>query len=129
MLVVTTETVPGFEVTYVIGEVCGVSAQGRNAYTAGIKELTGTANPRMNEELAHARNQAVAEMTRNARRRGANAVIGMRFDNRDITTGWAEICAYGTAVRVERIPPRPAPRMIGSARPTHSEYSRPPGTP
>jgi uncharacterized protein YbjQ (UPF0145 family) len=127
MLVVTTETVPGFEVTYVIGEVCGVSAQGRNAYTAGIKELSGVANPRMNEQLAHARDEAITEMIRAARRRGANAVIGMRFDNRDITSGWAEICAYGTAVRVERIQPRPASRAVGTARPSHAESTRPPG--
>jgi hypothetical protein len=35
-----------------------------------------------------------------ARRRGANAILGMRFDNRDITSMWVEIVAYGTAVVV-----------------------------
>jgi uncharacterized protein YbjQ (UPF0145 family) len=118
MLVVTTESVPGFAVTVAIGEVCGVAALPRNAYSAGIKELSGAANPRVNQELAHAREEAVAEMARIARRRGANAVIGMRFDNREITSGWAEICAYGTAVRVERLQPRqtPVPRALGTAR-------------
>jgi uncharacterized protein YbjQ (UPF0145 family) len=33
-----------------------------------------------------------------ARSRGGNAIVGMRFDNRDITGNWVEICAYGTAV-------------------------------
>ena len=109
MLVVTTETVPGFQVTVAMGEVIGVAAVPRNAYTAGIKELTGARNPRVNQELTHAREEAVMEMKRVARLRGANAVIGMRFDTRDITTGWAEICAYGTAVRVERVHRRPGP--------------------
>ena len=31
-------------------------------------------------------------------------MIGMRFDNREISSGVAEICAYGTAVRVEVAP-------------------------
>jgi uncharacterized protein YbjQ (UPF0145 family) len=84
----------------------------RNAFIAGIRELSGAPNPRVNQELASAREEAVTEMMRAARRKGANAVIGMRFDNREITSGWAEICAYGTAVRVE-----PAARVVATVRP------------
>ncbi len=127
MLVVTTESVPGFLVTTAIGEVCGVAAMPRNAFTAGIKELSGAPNPRVRQELASAREEAVTEMMRVARRRGANAVIGMRYDNREITAGWAEICAYGTAVRVE-----PVPRVSGHARPPRpydSQGSVQPGAP
>jgi uncharacterized protein YbjQ (UPF0145 family) len=120
MLVVTTEGVPGFEVTFVIGEVCGVAAHGRNQYTAGLKELSGEVNPRMNQKLANARDEAIADMTKTARRRGANAVVGMRFDNREVAPGWSEICAYGTAVRMERIRTR-VPRVTGTARPIYSE--------
>jgi hypothetical protein len=73
--------------------------------------LSGPRDPRrVNEELTQAREAAVTELMRMARRRGANAVIGMRFDNRDVSNNWAEICAYGTAVRVERIRPRRVPR-------------------
>jgi uncharacterized protein YbjQ (UPF0145 family) len=111
MLVVTTEGVPGFEVTMAIGEVCGIAALSRNPYSAGVKALTGAMNPRVNEELTRARDEAVADLIRAARRRGANAVVGMRFDNRDVSDRWAEICAYGTAVRVQRI------RIVGTARP------------
>ena len=35
-----------------------------------------------------------------AERRGANAIIGMRFDHRGVTSAWNEVCAYGTAVLV-----------------------------
>ncbi|MGF2947495.1 heavy metal-binding domain-containing protein, partial [Mycobacterium sp. Lab-001] len=31
--------------------------------------------------------------------RGANAIVGMRFDTTEIGDGLTEICAYGTAVR------------------------------
>jgi len=85
ILAVTTENIPGFEVTATIGEVHG---------TAAVDAAPGTV-----PELSRVRDAAVTEMKRAARRRGANAVIGMRFDAG--TAG--ELCAYGTAVRAERI--------------------------
>jgi uncharacterized protein YbjQ (UPF0145 family) len=35
-----------------------------------------------------------------ARARGANAVIAMRFDTSGMGETWTEICAYGTAARI-----------------------------
>jgi uncharacterized protein YbjQ (UPF0145 family) len=130
MLVVTTEHIPGFEVSAAIGEVCGVAVIQKNMYTGGIKNLAGEMNPTMRKDLADAREHAVAEMVRAARRKGANAVVGMRYSARDIHQFWSEICAYGTAVRVgpaviRNLPPAPPPPpppgqppAIGSARPT-----------
>ncbi len=116
MLVVTTETVPGYRVTAVVGEVIGITARTHNPFAEGVKALSGTLNPRMPQALAHWRQQAVDEMVDAARRRGANAVIGMRFDNREISSAWAEICAYGTAVTV--VPDRePAGRRPEAGRP------------
>jgi uncharacterized protein YbjQ (UPF0145 family) len=34
-----------------------------------------------------------------ARNKGGNAIIGMRFDTTEIGDVWTEICAYGTAVQ------------------------------
>ena len=34
-----------------------------------------------------------------ARNRGGNAIIGMRFDTTELGDVWTEICAYGTAVQ------------------------------
>lgn len=104
MLVVTTEHVPGYDVLDVLGEVMGVTARTRNPYAEGVKVLSGDVNPSVSRALAGWREEAVANMIKHAQRRGANAVIGMRFDHRDISTAWAEICAYGTAVRVVRAP-------------------------
>ena len=50
--------------------------------------------------LVQTRARAIGQMMAAARRRGANAILGMRFDNRDITSMWVEIVAYGTAVVV-----------------------------
>jgi uncharacterized protein YbjQ (UPF0145 family) len=100
MLVVTTESIPGFEVRAVIGEVVGVTARTYNPFIEGVKSLNGRLNPELIRLFAQIRQEAVAHMVEAAERRGANAIIGMRFDHRGVTSAWNEVCAYGTAVLV-----------------------------
>lgn len=100
MLVVNMETVPGYQIRDVLGEVHGITARSRNVYYEGIKFLTGSSNPRVSRALARWRDEAIDQMIKLAEERGANAVVCMRFDHRDVTANWTEICAYGTAVRV-----------------------------
>jgi uncharacterized protein YbjQ (UPF0145 family) len=97
---------PGYVVHRVCGQVLGVAARSRNPYREGIKTMAGHADPAAPRTLARWRYDAIDEMLANATRLGANAVIGMRFDHREITQSWSEICAYGTAVVVApvRIP-------------------------
>jgi uncharacterized protein YbjQ (UPF0145 family) len=104
MLVVTTDGIPGFEISTVIGEVVGVTARTYNPYMEGVKSLNGRLNPQFIRLLTQIRQEAVAQMVEAAQRRGANAVIGMRFDARGVTSAWNEICAYGTAVMVVAAP-------------------------
>jgi uncharacterized protein YbjQ (UPF0145 family) len=100
MLVVTTDSLPGYEVRHVIGEVLGVIARSRNPFIEGIKVMTGGVNPNTPIVLTRWRQEAIGRLVAQAEERGANAVIGMRFDNRDVGDYWTEICAYGTAVLV-----------------------------
>ena len=100
MLVVTTESIPGYRIHAVIGEVVGVTARTFNPYIEGVKSLNGKLNPQLLRMLAQIRQEAVANMVAAAERRGANAILAMRFDNRDVTPPWREICAYGTAVLI-----------------------------
>jgi hypothetical protein len=44
----------------------------------------------------------MARMVEEAKARGANAIIAMRFDSGAIGQ-WSEICAYGTAVWVQPV--------------------------
>jgi len=101
MLVVTTEAIPGYEIRQVKGEVVGVTAKTVNAYVENIRFLSGAGNPNLLNLLARVRQEAVERMAEAARLIGANAVVGMRFDHRPVTSAWNEICAYGTAVVVE----------------------------
>jgi uncharacterized protein YbjQ (UPF0145 family) len=84
----------------VIGQVVGVTARTFNPYLEGVKSLGGKLNPQLLRLLAQIRQEAVANMIAAAERRGANAILAMRFDHRDVTPPWREICAYGTAVLV-----------------------------
>jgi len=98
ILVVTTEGIPGYEVRAVIGEVVGVTARSFNPFVEGVKSLNGRLNPQLQRLLAQIREDAVKHLAESAEARGANAVIGMRFDHRGVTNAWNEVCAYGTAV-------------------------------
>jgi uncharacterized protein YbjQ (UPF0145 family) len=42
-------------------------------------------------------------MIEEAERRGANAVVAMRFDTSEMGETWTEICAYGTAVKATKV--------------------------
>jgi uncharacterized protein YbjQ (UPF0145 family) len=103
MIVVTTETIPGRTIYQVIGEVMGVTARAANAFTEGVKVLSGPSRPPM-PYLVRWRRDAIREMIDEATRLGADAIIGMKFDTRQITASWSEICAYGTAVRLTDSP-------------------------
>ncbi len=134
MLVVTTDELPGHEVRRVLGQVIGATGRLNNAFTEGIRTLErGDKNPRISEDLARWRTEAVEQMMEAARLRGANAVVGMRFDHRSITEVWGEICAYGTAVYVVPVATaRPAPGNLITADPGWPASPAPPtaaGTP
>lgn len=85
-------------------------ARTRNPYREGVKNLRGGAyDPKAPENLTRWRTEAVANLGEEARRLGANAVIGMRFDHREVGEMWMELCAYGTAVVIREQPRTPLP--------------------
>lgn len=101
VLVVTTDHLPGYEIRQILGEVVSSMARTRNPYREGVKNLRGGAyDPLAPDNLTRWRTDSVARLGEEARRLGANAVVGMRFDCRDCGELWMEICAYGTAVIV-----------------------------
>ena len=105
MLITTTNDVPGYEITQVLGEVFGLTVRSRNIGSqlgAGLKSLVGGELRGMTTMLAEGRNQALARLTEEAQARGGNAVVAMRFDTSEFGGTGTEICAYGTAVVVRR---------------------------
>jgi uncharacterized protein YbjQ (UPF0145 family) len=106
MLVVTTNDIPGYEIRAVYGEVFGLtvrSLQFGAGLSAGFRSIGGGEVPEVTRLVAQSRNEAMGRMLQEAQQRGANAVVGMRFDTGEIMQRWAEVCAYGTAVWVSPV--------------------------
>jgi uncharacterized protein YbjQ (UPF0145 family) len=101
ILVSTMNDVPGYDVVAVYGEVFGLVARARNAFSnigAGFRTLVGGEAKGYTKLLSDSRLQAIERLKDEARARGANAVIAMRFDCNEIGDIISEVAAYGTAV-------------------------------
>ncbi|MDA8039926.1 MAG: YbjQ family protein [Actinomycetota bacterium] len=105
MIIATTNDLPGYEITEVLGEVFGLTVRSRNAFSqmgAGLKSIFGGELKGMTKNLEASRQEVIERMAEAATARGANAVVAMRFDTSEMGDVWTEICAYGTAVRAVR---------------------------
>ena len=101
MLVVTTENIPGYQVTEVKGQVFGLVVRSRglgSTILAGLKSLVGGEIRQYTALLEDSRKQAIDRLVANANAMGANAIVMMRFDSSEIGQNMTEILAYGTAV-------------------------------
>jgi uncharacterized protein YbjQ (UPF0145 family) len=106
MLITTMNDVPGHEITDVYGEVFGLTVRSRNAFSqlgAGLKSMLGGELKGMTKALVDSRLEVVERMTEEAEAKGANAIVAMRFDTSEMGDTWTEICAYGTAVRINKV--------------------------
>ena len=102
MLITTMNDVPGYEIEEVFGEVFGLTVRSRNIGSqmgAGFKSMFGGELQGMTKNLADSRNEAMGRLISEARARGGNAIVAMRFDTTELGDVWTEICAYGTAVQ------------------------------
>jgi uncharacterized protein YbjQ (UPF0145 family) len=107
MLVVTTETVPGYRVTEVKGQCFGVVVRSRGLggnLMAGLRSIVGGEIHEYTQMLEEARRHAIDRLVENAALMGANAVLVMRFDSSEIGETMSEIVAYGTAAVIHRLP-------------------------
>ena len=112
VLIVTTNEVPGYRITHVHGDVFGLIVRARNYFSnlgASFRTLAGGEVAGYTKLLTDSRNQARERMWREARAKGANAVVAMRFDCNEIGDIMSEVTAYGTAVTIEPILATPEP--------------------
>ena len=105
MIISTMNDLPGYDVTEVLGEVFGLTVRSRNVGSqigASFKSIVGGELKGMTKALVDSRNQVQQRMVEEALRKGADAILAMRFDTSEMGSNWTEICAYGTAVRVRK---------------------------
>ncbi len=103
MIVVTTETIPGKNITEALGMVRGSTVRARNIgrdIFAGLKNIVGGEIEEYTKLQAHAREQALQRMIDDAKSMNADAVVNVRFTTAMVMQGCAEILAFGTAVKL-----------------------------
>ncbi|MFQ5606491.1 MAG: YbjQ family protein [Candidatus Zixiibacteriota bacterium] len=103
VIVVTTENVPGKQVTEVKGLVRGNTIRARHLgrdIGAVFKNFVGGEIRDYTKMMAESREQALDRMREEAASMGANAVLMTRFSTSSMMQNAAELLCYGTAVVV-----------------------------
>ena len=106
MLISTMNDIPGWEITEVLGEVFGLTVRSRNVGSqlgAAFKSIAGGELKGMTKNLVASREEVISRMVEEAKAKGADAVLAMRFDTSEMCGNWTEIFAYGTAVRTRKL--------------------------
>jgi uncharacterized protein YbjQ (UPF0145 family) len=104
-MVTTAFELEGYHIIRNLGIVRGITVRSRSVIgniAGGLQTLFGGNITIYTELCEHARLEAFTLMMTHASQKGANAIIGMRYDANEIMGGVTEVLAYGTAVIVER---------------------------
>jgi len=119
-MVTTAFELPGQRIVENLGVVRGIVVRSRSIignFGAAIQTLFGGNITLYTELCEKARADAYELLLKHAGDRGANAIIGMRYDANEVSQGVTEVLAYGTAVVVEQdddgeMPDRPSSTAI-----------------
>jgi uncharacterized protein YbjQ (UPF0145 family) len=99
----TTFELTGFRITRSIGVVRGITVRTRSlplSIVGSLRTLFGGRAGIFSDLCESAREESFQLMVSHARKLGANAVVGIRYDTGPMV-GAAEVLCYGTAVVVE----------------------------
>ncbi len=103
MIVTTTDTVPGKEISQVLGIAKGNTVRAKHVgkdILAGLRTIVGGEIKEYVEALNEARAEAEKRMLADAKELGADAIVNVRFTTSQVMTGAAELMVYGTAVKL-----------------------------
>ncbi|KAI1652783.1 hypothetical protein F4813DRAFT_290103 [Daldinia decipiens] len=102
ILTSTMPTLPGYRVARVLGAVYGSTTYALKDTKALLKAAAAGGEVRsLTHIMYNARDQAVDRMTRDCVSRGANAVVGLDFEEKEVL-GFIQVSVSGTAVYVEK---------------------------
>lgn len=105
MLVLTTETIPGQDISEALGLVRGSTVRAKHIgsdIVASLRQIVGGEVREYAALLAGAREQAYDRMVQEAHQLGADAIVAVRMETSTIQQGASEVVWYGTAVRLKR---------------------------
>jgi uncharacterized protein YbjQ (UPF0145 family) len=102
-MVTTALELPGYRIVRSLGVVRGLTVRSRSVvgnFIGALHSLFGGNITVYTTLCEQTRAETYELMLRQARKRGANAIIGMRYDATELMAGMAEVLCYGTAVVV-----------------------------
>ena len=105
ILIVTTPTVVGYRIREVRGLVWASSVRSKfvlNELKAMVQVLRGGEVKEYWRLVNETRHDIVNQLNHNARKMGANAVVGVNMATAQVIPGAVEILGYGTAVVIEK---------------------------
>jgi len=102
-IIVTTPTIPGYQIEKVLGVVTGLTPRTRGVlgkFIASFQSMVGGEVTAFTSELEKARLEAIDRIRQKAASMGANAIIGLDLETSDLglQAGIVVISATGTAV-------------------------------
>lgn len=95
--------IDGYYIKKVLGVVRGITVRSRSIFGtigASLHTIIGGNITLFTELCEKTRSEAFEMMVEHAEEKGANAVIGVRYDATEIMGGVTEVLCYGTAVIV-----------------------------
>ncbi|MEM8799129.1 MAG: YbjQ family protein [Pseudomonadota bacterium] len=106
MILTNTETVPGYTIETSLGLVQGTTVRAKHVgrdITAALKNIIGGELGSYTSLMSEARAEAIERLKSEARMLGADGVVNIRLGTAAISSGAAEILAYGTAVKLSPV--------------------------
>ena len=94
-----------YQITETLGWVKGNTIRARHVgkdILAGLRTIVGGEITEYTKMIAESREQALDRMIENAKNKGADGIVCVRFTTSSIMTGSAELLAYGTAVKLKK---------------------------
>ncbi len=104
MIVTTTNSVEGYQITDYLGIVTGEAVSGINMFRdlgASVRNIFGGRSAGYEDELQSARSEVLEEMQARADALGADAIVGASIGY-ETFEGMIMTCCSGTAVRLRR---------------------------
>jgi uncharacterized protein YbjQ (UPF0145 family) len=105
MLATTQDEFADYEITESLGIVRGNTIRARHIgkdIMAGLRSLVGGEIHEYTKMLAESREQAIDRMTAEAKLKGADGIVCIRFTTSAVMQGAAELLVYGTAVKLRK---------------------------
>lgn len=105
MLLSTQDQISGYDIIETFGVVRGNTVRARHVgkdIIAGFRNVVGGEIEEYTKLLAESREQAVDRMIEDAKTKGADGIVCIRFTTSSIMQAAAELFVFGTAVKLKK---------------------------